>query len=143
MPSTTPVGRSASQAHMSSACRYFNTSWPVIMPGFVDSYGANGEYRTLNTSAPSSQQLNGPAEQNVTSSYERLLRLPAPWAERVVLAHPKKLRVIAEGIRKGDKLDAQVLAGFLGCHAIPGKPKKSARRGGPGLREPSNGGIGR
>ena len=97
----------------------------------------------LRVKVSSSQQLNGTAEQNVTSSYEWVCKLPAPWAERGILAHPKKLRVIAEGIRKGDKLDAQELAGFLGCHAKPGKPKKTARRGGPGLREPSNGGIGR
>ena len=31
-------------------------------------------------------------------------------ADRLVLAHPKKLRVIAESTRKTDKIDAEVLA---------------------------------
>jgi transposase len=36
-----------------------------------------------------------------------------------VLAHPKKLRVIAESARKTDKLDAQILAEFLALDMIP------------------------
>jgi transposase len=48
-----------------------------------------------------------------TASYEWFVQLVEPLAERVVLAHPKKLRVIAESTRKSDKLDAQVLAEFL------------------------------
>jgi hypothetical protein len=48
-----------------------------------------------------------------TSSYEWFVQLVKPLADRVVLAHPKKLRVIAESTRKTDKLDAQVLAEFL------------------------------
>ena len=40
-------------------------------------------------------------------------------ADRVVLAHPKKLRVIAESTKKTDKLDAQVLAEFLALDMIP------------------------
>ena len=48
-----------------------------------------------------------------TSSYEWFIQLIEPLADRVVLAHPKKLRVIAESTRKTDQLDAQVLAEFL------------------------------
>lgn len=54
-----------------------------------------------------------------TASYEWFLRLVEPMADRVVLAHPKKLRVIAESTRKSDKLDAQVLAEFLAMDMIP------------------------
>ncbi len=48
-----------------------------------------------------------------TASYEWFVRLIEPVAQRVVLAHPKKLRVIAESTRKSDRLDAQILAEFL------------------------------
>jgi len=54
-----------------------------------------------------------------TASYEWFLRLVESTAERVVLAHPNKLRVIAESTRKSDKLDAQVLAEFLALDMIP------------------------
>ena len=54
-----------------------------------------------------------------TSSYEWLWQLLEPLADRVVLAHPAKLRVIAESTRKSDKLDAQVLAEFLALDMIP------------------------
>jgi transposase len=54
-----------------------------------------------------------------TASYEWLVRLLEPLAERIVLAHPKKLRVIAESTRKSDKIDAQVLAEFLARDMIP------------------------
>lgn len=54
-----------------------------------------------------------------TASYEWFVRLIEPMADRVVLAHPKKLRVIAESTRKTDKIDAQVLAEFLALEMIP------------------------
>jgi len=54
-----------------------------------------------------------------TSSYEWFVQLVEPMAHRVLLAHPKKLRVIAESKRKTDKLDAQVLAEFLASDEIP------------------------
>jgi transposase len=54
-----------------------------------------------------------------TAAYEWFLRLVEPEANRVVLAHPKKLRVIAESKRKTDKIDAQVLAEFLLLDMIP------------------------
>ena len=54
-----------------------------------------------------------------TANYEWFLKLIEPTASRIVLAHPKKLRVIAESTRKTDKLDAQLLAEFLTLDMIP------------------------
>jgi len=54
-----------------------------------------------------------------TASYQWFVKLAEPLARRVLLAHPKKLRIIAESQRKSDKLDAQVLAEFLADDAIP------------------------
>jgi len=54
-----------------------------------------------------------------TSSYEWFLQLVESGADRIVLAHPKKLRVIAESTRKTDKIDAEVLALFLMLDMIP------------------------
>ena len=69
-----------------------------------------------------------------TSSYEWFVQLVEPLADRVVLAHPKKLRVIAESTRKTDKLDAQVLAEFLSLGMIPAahRPNPLARASGLG-----------
>ncbi len=54
-----------------------------------------------------------------TASYEWLVALLEPLAQRIVLAHPGKLRVIAESVNKSDKLDAKVLAEFLALDLIP------------------------
>jgi transposase len=54
-----------------------------------------------------------------TASYEWLWKMLEPLADKLVLAHPKKLRIIAESTRKSDKLDAQVLAEFLALDMIP------------------------
>jgi transposase len=54
-----------------------------------------------------------------TAGYEWLWELLEPLADKLVLAHPKKLRVIAESRRKSDRLDAQVLAEFLALGMIP------------------------
>jgi transposase len=54
-----------------------------------------------------------------TASYEWLVELIEPLAEAVLLANPKKLRIIAESTKKTDKLDAQVLAEFLARDMIP------------------------
>jgi hypothetical protein len=54
-----------------------------------------------------------------TASYKWFVKLVEPLACRVVLAHPKKLRIIAESKRKSDKLDAQILAEFLASDEIP------------------------
>lgn len=54
-----------------------------------------------------------------TSSYEWLLELVDAWADRIVLVHPRKMRVIAESRRKTDRLDAQILAEFLATGELP------------------------
>lgn len=54
-----------------------------------------------------------------TAAYEWFVALVESTAERVVLAHPQRLRIIAESKRKSDKLDAQVLAEELAQDAIP------------------------
>ncbi len=54
-----------------------------------------------------------------TASYEWFVQLVEPAADRVVLAHPGKLRVIAESTKKSDRLDARVLAEFLAADMIP------------------------
>jgi transposase len=54
-----------------------------------------------------------------TASYLWLVELLDPLAEKVVLANPKKLRIIAESTKKTDRLDAQVLAEFLARDMIP------------------------
>ena len=48
-----------------------------------------------------------------------LVRLLEPLGERIILAHPQKLRIIAESTRKSDKIDAQVLSEFLALDMIP------------------------
>ena len=66
------------------------------------------------------QQL-GPFQAVVeaTAAYEWFFLLIEDLADRLVLAHPKKLRVIAESTRKSDKIDAQVLGIFLALDMIP------------------------
>ncbi len=54
-----------------------------------------------------------------TASYEWFVQLIEPTAKRIVLAHPGKLRVIAESKNKTDKLDAQTLAEFLALDQVP------------------------
>ena len=63
-----------------------------------------------------------------TASYEWLVGLIEPLADRIVLAHPKKMRVIAESTRKSDKLDAQILAEFLALDMIPEAYRPSKRQ---------------
>jgi hypothetical protein len=66
-----------------------------------------------------------------TASYEWFVQLVEPFAKRVVLAHPGKLRVIAESTRKSDNLDAKLLAGILASGHIPQayRPTLRQRRG--------------
>ncbi len=54
-----------------------------------------------------------------TASYEWFLQILDPLAQRLLLAHPKKLRLIAESTRKSDTLDAKILAELLACDLIP------------------------
>jgi transposase len=62
-----------------------------------------------------------------TACYEWFFLLIEDIADRVVLAHPKKLRVIAESTRKTDKIDAEVLAVFLALDMIPEAYRPSPR----------------
>jgi transposase len=63
-----------------------------------------------------------------TASYEWLWQLLEPLARRLVLAHPKKLRIIAESRRKSDRIDAQVLAEFLARDEIPESYRPTPRQ---------------
>src|SRR6516165_7869019 len=65
-----------------------------------------------------------------TASYEWLWELLEPLAQRLVLAHPGKLRLIAESKNKSDRVDAHVLAELLVLDLIP-----PACRPGPRQRE--------
>lgn len=51
--------------------------------------------------------------------YEWFVGLSEAIVERVAVAHPAKLRIIAESTRKTDKIDAFVLADFLAKDMIP------------------------
>ena len=62
-----------------------------------------------------------------TASYCWFVKLVEPLAEKVVLANPNKLRVIAESTKKTDRLDAQVLAEFLTRDMIPESYMPTAR----------------
>jgi transposase len=63
-----------------------------------------------------------------TASYHGLVALLEPLAEEVLLAHPGKLRVIAESVKKTDRLDAQVLAEFLARGLIPPAHRPTPRQ---------------
>jgi transposase len=54
-----------------------------------------------------------------TAGYFWFVELIEPLAEKVVLANPSKLRVIAESTKKTDRLDAQTLTEFLVRDMIP------------------------
>ena len=62
-----------------------------------------------------------------TSSYEWFLLLVEDLADRWVLAHPKKLRIIAESKHKSDKIDARILAEFLMIDMLPEAYRPSPR----------------
>jgi transposase len=65
-----------------------------------------------------------------TASSHWLVELIEPLADRVVLAHPGKLRIIAESDKKTDRHDAHALAEFLALDKIP-----EAFRPGPRQRQ--------
>jgi len=62
-----------------------------------------------------------------SSCHDWLADLVDPMADRQVLTHPKKLRVIAESARTTDKVDAQVLAALLALDMIPESYRPSPR----------------
>jgi len=51
--------------------------------------------------------------------YEWFAELAEKHAEKVAVAHPSKMKIIAESTRKTDKIDAFVLAEFLSKNMIP------------------------
>jgi len=63
-----------------------------------------------------------------TASYEWFVGLVERLADRVVLAHPKKLRVIAQSKHKTDKIDAWILAEFLALDMIPESYRPTPRQ---------------
>jgi transposase len=63
-----------------------------------------------------------------TATYEWLVQLLEPLAADWVLAHPGKMRVIAESTKKTDRLDAQTLAEFLALDMIPKAYRPDARQ---------------
>lgn len=54
-----------------------------------------------------------------TIGYDWFAALAEKYADRVVIAHAGKLRIIADSTRKTDKIDAQILAEFLAHDMIP------------------------
>lgn len=62
-----------------------------------------------------------------TACYEWLVQRLEPLAANWVLAHPGKMRVIAESTKKTDKLDAQTLSEFLALGMIPKAYRPNAR----------------
>jgi transposase len=54
-----------------------------------------------------------------TIGYDWFASLAEKYAQRVVIAHAGKLRIIAESTRKTDKIDAKILAEFLAHDMIP------------------------
>ena len=62
-----------------------------------------------------------------TASYEWFLLLVEDLADRCILAHPKKLRIIAESKHKSDRIDAKILAEFLMVDMIPESYRPSPR----------------
>lgn len=63
-----------------------------------------------------------------TAAYEWLVQILEPLAVDWVLAHPGKMRVIAESTKKTDRHDAQTLAEFLALGMIPQAYRPSARQ---------------
>lgn len=63
-----------------------------------------------------------------TATYEWFVQLVEPLASSWVLAHPGKMRVIAESTKKTDKLDAQTLAEFLALGIIARAYRPNARQ---------------
>lgn len=54
-----------------------------------------------------------------TIGYDWFAAMAEEYADRVVIAHAGKLRIIAESTRKTDKIDARILADFLAHDMIP------------------------
>lgn len=63
-----------------------------------------------------------------TATYEWLWTLLEPVAARLVLAHPKKLRIIAESKKKTDRFDARTLSMMLAKDEIPEAHRPTPRQ---------------
>ena len=63
-----------------------------------------------------------------TATYEWLWELLEPLADRVVLGHPKKIKVISESMKKTDKNDAYFLAWLLSHNAVPEAQRPTPRQ---------------
>jgi transposase len=63
-----------------------------------------------------------------TASYAWFVELVEPTVERVILAHPGKLRIIAQSTRKSDNLDARALAEMLALDQIPASYRPTPRQ---------------
>jgi transposase len=63
-----------------------------------------------------------------TAGYQWLFQLLEPLAKRLLLAHPGKLRIIAESTCKSDNFDARVLAEFLHLDMIPQSYRPTPRQ---------------
>lgn len=72
----------------------------------------------------------GPFEavMEATATYEWLWELLEPVAQRLLLAHPKKIRIIAESMKKTDKHDAYFLAWLLSIDSIPEAHRPTPRQ---------------
>jgi len=72
----------------------------------------------------------GPFQMTVeaTAGYEWFVQLIEPLAQRVVLAHPGKLKVITQSTRKTDKIDSLVLAEMLALDQIPAAYRPTPRQ---------------
>ena len=77
-----------------------------------------------------------PVTVEATASYEWFVRLIEPLAQRVVLAHPAKLRIIAESTRTSDKLDARALADMLVATQVRARGRTDRRRRRKGMYHP-------
>jgi len=63
-----------------------------------------------------------------SATYEWLWELLEPIAQRIVLAHPKKIRIIAESMKKTDRHDAYFLAWLLSQDSVPEASRPTPRQ---------------
>jgi transposase len=68
------------------------------------------------------------AVMEATATYEWLWELLEPFAQRLLLAHPKKIKVISESMAKTDRRDAYFLAWLLSQDAIPEAHRPTPRQ---------------
>lgn len=74
------------------------------------------------------EQVPFEAVVEATATYEWLWELLDPTCQRLVLAHPRKLRIIAESKKKSDRFDARTLALMQAKGEIPEAYRPSPRQ---------------